>query len=223
MRKLIVFGWMSLDGVVQAPAYSDEDTSGGFQHGGWHTRYFEDRSMSWVIEHVRSAGGFLFGRRTYEVFAAHWPNASPEEQPLAQPLNALPKYVATTTLTSPLSWNNSTLLDTPIAASVASLKRGDGGNLVVIGSTVLVAALLALDLVDELRLMIDPIILGGGKRFFHDDGACKRLALVTSETTPTGAILVTYARSSSDEPIGATAASLPRPPRQSGTVTVPRR
>ena len=94
MRKVIVSEWMSLDGVVQAPAYVDEDTSGGFKHGGWNLRYFEERSMKWVVENVNRAGGFLFGRRTYDVFAAHWPNASPEEQALAQPLNTLPKYVA---------------------------------------------------------------------------------------------------------------------------------
>jgi dihydrofolate reductase len=76
MRKLVVFEWMSLDGVVQAPAYADEDTSGGFKHGGWHLRYFEERSMKWVVENVSRAGGYLLGRRTYEVFAAHWPKAS---------------------------------------------------------------------------------------------------------------------------------------------------
>jgi dihydrofolate reductase len=91
MRKLIIFEWMCLDGVVQAPAYAGEDTSGGFKHGGWHLRYFEERSMKWVVENVNRAGGFLFGRRTYGVFAAHWPNASPEEQALAQPLNTLPR------------------------------------------------------------------------------------------------------------------------------------
>jgi dihydrofolate reductase len=157
MRKLVVFEWMSLDGVVQAPAYSDEDTSGGFKHGGWHLPYFDERSMKWVVDTVSGAGGFLFGRRTYDVFAAHWPNASEEEQALARPLNTL--------------------------------------------------------LVDEVRLMIDPIILGGGKRFFHDDGVCRRLTLAESETTSTGAILATYARSRADAPAGASAVPLPRPPR----------
>jgi dihydrofolate reductase len=216
MRKVSVVEWMSLDGVVQAPAYADEDPSGGFQHGGWHLRYFEERSMNWVIESVSAAGGFLLGRRTYEVFAAHWPKASHEEQPLARPLNALPKYVASTTLKSPLAWNNSALLSAPISESVARLRREDGGNLLVIGSTELAATLLAHDLVDELRLMIDPVILGGGKRFFRDDGACKQLALVTSERASTGAILATYARSSSDVPVGGSAVPLPRPPRDRG-------
>src|SRR5262245_59548845 len=109
MCKVIVSEWMSLDGVVQAPAYADEDMSGGFPHGGWHLRYFEEHSMKWVIENVSGAGGFLLGRRTYEVFAEHWPNASREEQALAQPLNRLPKYVASNTLREPLAWQNSRL------------------------------------------------------------------------------------------------------------------
>jgi dihydrofolate reductase len=211
MRKVIAFEWMSLDGVMQSPAHTDEDTSGGFKHGGWHVRYFEDRSMRWVIEHVSRAGGFLLGRRTYEVFAAHWPRASQEEQALAQPLNTRPKYVASRTLKEPLAWQNSMLLGGNIATSVEKLKGEAGEDLLLIGSSELTAALLSHDLVDELRLMIDPIILGGGKRFFRDDGVCRRLSLVTSETTPTGAILATYARSTADAPIGAR--PLPRPPR----------
>lgn len=212
MRKVIVLEWMSLDGVVQAPVYADEDPSGGFAHGGWHLRYLEEHSMKWLVETVSQAGGFLFGRRTYDVFAAHWPNASPEEQMLAQPLNGLPKYVASRTLRAPLAWERSTLLAEPIAESVARLRGEDGGYLLVIGSSELAATLLAHDLVDELRLMIDPIILGGGKRFFRDDGALRRLALSASETTPTGAILATYTRARA-EASGVSATSLPRPPR----------
>lgn len=210
MRKVIVFDSMSLDGVVQAPAYADEDTSGGFKHGGWHPPYFDERSMNWVVKNVSQAGGFLLGRRTYDVFAAHWPKASPEEQALAEPLNTLPKYVASRTLREPLGWQNSTLLNGQLAESVAALKREAGNYLLLIGSTELAAALLQHDLVDELRLMIDPMILGGGKRFFRNDGECRRLTLVTSETTPTGAILTTYARSdtlSAERP-----RRLPRPP-----------
>lgn len=195
MRKVVAFEWMSLDGVVQAPAYANEDTSNGFKHGGWHVRYFDERSMKWVIENVSQAGGFLLGRATYEMFAAHWPSASAEEQPLARPLNALPKYVASRTLEEPLAWENSMLLKGDLAAAVAALKREEGKDLLAIGTPMLVQTLFAHDLVDELRLMIDPVILGGGKRFFRDDGMCRRLALVASETTSTGAILATYARS----------------------------
>ncbi len=210
MRKVIVLEFMSLDGVVQAPSYADEDTSGGFAHGGWHRQYLDAASMRWVVDNVSGAGGFLLGRRTYEVFAAHWPKASPEEQALAQPLNTRPKYVASRTLKAPLAWQSSTLLAGPIAESVARLRDQDGGNLVVVGSTELAGALLAHDLVDELRLMIDPVILGGGKRFLRDEGACRRLVLASSEATATGAILATYARSRTEAP---GAPPLLRPPQ----------
>jgi dihydrofolate reductase len=195
MRKVVACEWMTLDGVVQAPAYANEDTSNGFTHGGWHVRYFDERSMKWVIENVSQAGGFLLGRGTYEMFAGHWPNASEEEQPLARPLNALPKYVASRTLEEPLVWQNSKLLKDDLVAAVTALKREEGNDLLAIGSPMLVQTLFANDLIDEFRLMIDPVILGGGKRFFRDDGVCRRLSLVASETISTGAILATYARS----------------------------
>src|SRR5256712_11103257 len=98
MRKVIVTEWMTLDGVVQAPGAPDEDTSGGFKHGAWHLGYFDDISREWVADNLNEAGGFLLGRRTYEGFAAHWPNASEEEQIIARPLNTKPKYVVSTTL-----------------------------------------------------------------------------------------------------------------------------
>ena len=193
MRKVIVNEFMSLDGVVQAPGAADEDPSGGFGHGGWHLRYFDDLSQKWVLEGILEAGGFLLGRRTYEIFAAYWPNASAEEQVLAEPLNTKPKYVASTTLGEPLDWQNSGVLQGDVAESVAALKRDGGADLHVIGSTELVQSLVEHDLVDELRLMIDPVVLGGGKRIFRDDGFLKPLRLVAGEVTSTGAILATYA------------------------------
>jgi dihydrofolate reductase len=193
MRKVIVQEWMALDGVVQAPGAADEDTSGGFQHGGWHLPYFDDLSMKWVLQNVTGAGGYLLGRRTYQGFAAHWPNASEEEQPLAEPLNTRPKYVASTTLTEPLEWQHSTLLHGDLGRAVAALKGQDGGDLLVIGSTRLVQALVERDLVDEFRVMIDPLVLGGGKRIFSDDGALRPLRLLDSQVTTTGAIIATYA------------------------------
>jgi len=193
MRKVILNEWMTLDGVVQAPSYADEDTTGGFEHGGWHTRYFDDLSMNWVVENVSGAGGFLLGRGTYKLFAAHWPNAPAEEEVLAQPLNALPKYVASTTLSEPLEWQNSTLLRGDIAEAVTALKAEDGRDLHVIGSPGLVQALIEHDLVDELQVMIDPVVVGGGKRLFRDDGALKPLRLIESQLTSTGAIIATYA------------------------------
>jgi dihydrofolate reductase len=193
MRKVIVNEWMTLDGVVQAPGAADEDTTGGFAHGGWHLPYFDDLSRDWVVEGYAKAGGFLFGRRTYESLAAYWPNASEEEQPVAEPLNTKPKYVASRTLTGPLAWQNSTVLQGDVAAAVAGLKREDGDDLHVIGSSELVQTLIEHGLVDEFRVMIDPLLVGGGKRIFRDDGARRPLRLVDSKVTTTGAILATYA------------------------------
>jgi dihydrofolate reductase len=195
MRKIIVTEWMTLDGVVQSPAYADEDDSGGFRHGGWHPRYFDDESMKWVVDNVTSAGGFLLGRRTYDVFAAHWPNASEEEQVLARPLNELPKFVASRTLAGPLPWQNSKLLHGDVADAVAALKREPGRPLLTIGSTELVRTLIEHDLIDELRLTIDPVVVGGGKRFFRDDGTLRPWRLEHGQITTTGAILARYVRS----------------------------
>jgi len=196
MRKLIVNEFMSLDGVAQAPGGAEEDPSGGFAHGGWHMRYMEDElSQKWVLGSIVDAGGFLLGRRTYEIFAGYWPNAPEEEQVVAEPLNAKPKYVASTTLTEPLEWQNSSLLQGHLAEAVAALKQQEGGDLHVIGSTQLVQALIEHDLVDELRLMVDPVLLGGGKSIFRDDGLLRQLRLVDGQIASTGAILATYAPS----------------------------
>jgi dihydrofolate reductase len=195
MRKVIVDEWMTLDGVVQAPGAADEDRTGGFEHGGWHLRYFDDLSRKWVVDNLTGAGGFLLGRRTYETLAGYWPNAPEEEQILARPLNTLPKYVASRTLTEPLAWQNSTVLRGDVAEAVTALKQEEGDDLHVMGSTQLVQTLIESDLVDELRVMIDPVVVGGGKRLFRDDGALRPLRLVTSEVTTTGAILATYASS----------------------------
>ena len=193
MRKVIVNEFVSLDGVAQAPGAADEDTSGGFEHGGWHMRYLDDLANERIVEGIVSAGGFLLGRRTYEIFAAYWPNAPEEEQVVAEPLNTKPKYVASTTLADPLEWQNSTLLEGELREAVAALREEDGADLHVIGSTQLVQALVEHDLVDEFRLMIDPLVIGGGKRIFRDDGRLRPLRLVESEVTTKGAILATYA------------------------------
>jgi dihydrofolate reductase len=193
MRKVIVNEFMSLDAVVQAPGAADEDTSDRFEHGGWHLPYFDDLSQKWVLRSIVEAGGFLLGRRTYEIFAAYWPNAPEEEQVIAEPLNTKPKYVPSTTLAEPLAWQNSTLLQGDLADAVVALKREDGADLHVIGSTELVQTLIERSLVDEFRLMIDPVLLGGGKSVFRDDGALRPLRLVDSQVTNTGAILATYA------------------------------
>jgi len=193
MRKVIVQVWTTLDGVVQAPGAPDEDTTGGFRHGGWSMRYFDDAAMRWAAGNVAEAGGYLLGRRTYQTFAAHWPNASEEEQVLAEPLNTRPKYVASTTLTEPLQWRHATLLRGDVPRAVADLKRQDGGDLLAIGSTRLVQTLVEHDLVDQLRVMLDPLVVGGGKRLFAEDGALRPLRLLDSQVTASGAILATYA------------------------------
>jgi dihydrofolate reductase len=193
MRKVIVNEFMTLDGVVQAPGGDEEDTSGGFEHGGWHMPFMDEVAQKDVLEGINEAGGFLLGRRTYEIFAAYWPNAPEEEQVIAEPLNSKPKYVASTTLTEPLEWQNSTLLQGDLPEAVAALKQEAGGDLHVIGSSDLVQTLIENDLVDELRVMIDPLIVGGGKRIFRDDGALKPLRLLDSQVTSTGAFLARYA------------------------------
>ena len=194
MRRVIVNEFISLDGVAQAPGGEEEDTSGGFAHGGWHMRYMEDETaMKRVLEGILDAGGFLLGRRTYEIFAAYWPNASEEEQVLAEPLNMRPKYVASTTLVEPLEWQHSTLLRGDVGDAVRALKAQDGDDLLVIGSPGLVQSLVEHDLLDEVRVMIDPLVVGGGKRLFGDGNPIRALRLVESQVTGTGAIIATYA------------------------------
>lgn len=192
MRKVIVSEWMTLDGVVQSPTSPAEDPSHDFVHGGWHARQFGDPLFQQsMVNTITVAGGFLLGRRTYDALAAYWPNAPRQEAVLAVPLNTRPKYVASRTLTSP-SWQNTSVLQGDVVEAVRALKEQNGGDLVVFGSTQLVKTLIANDLVDEFRLMIDPVLVGGGKRIFDDDGALRLLQLVDVQPTPTGAILATY-------------------------------
>jgi dihydrofolate reductase len=193
MRKLRVNEFVTLDGVAQGPGGADEDRSGGFSHGGWHMDYMDDVAGSWVTKGIEAAGGLILGRRTYEIFAAYWPNAPVDEGVIAQPLNTLPKYVASRTLSEPLGWENSRLLGDDVTAAVRALKQEQGGDLLVIGSLDLVHTLLENDLVDELYLMIDPVVVGGGKRLFRDDGVLRHYRLVDQTMTTTGAILATYA------------------------------
>jgi dihydrofolate reductase len=189
MRKVIVNEFVALDGTAQAPGGPDEDTSGDFAHGGWHWPYGSEDGVDQLIG---DAGGFILGRRTYELFASYWPAAHETSPEFAIPMNTKPKYVASTTLTAPLEWQNSTLLLGPLPEAIAALKEQDGGDLLVIGSTVLVHSLIAEGLVDEFRVMIDPVLVGGGKRIFPDDGALRPLRLVDHQVTPTGTIIATY-------------------------------
>ena len=192
MRKVVVDEFLSLDGVAQAPGQEDEDQSGGFAHGGWHMPFMDELAMNWVTELITGAGGLLLGRRTYQIFAAYWPTAPEEVRVVGDPLNTMPKYVASRTLTEPLDWQNSSLLKGDVPQAVQALKQGDGGDILVIGSLELAKTLIANNLVDEYRLMIDPLVLGGGKRLFQDDGGFRKLRLVESQVTKTGSILATY-------------------------------
>jgi dihydrofolate reductase len=191
VRKVIANEFTSLDGVIQSSG-SDDDLTGGFRHGGWHLPYFDEIAGKWVVEGYEAAGAFLFGRRTYELLAGYWPNARDEEQALARPLNELPKYVATTTLSDPLDWENAQVLQGDVADAVRALKAEKGGDLHIVGSSRLTQTLVEHDLVDGYRLMIIPIIIGGGKRFLPDDGAKRQLRLVDSRVATTGALLTTY-------------------------------
>jgi dihydrofolate reductase len=191
MRMLIVNEGLSIDGVMQGPGAPDEDRSGGFAHGGWQLPYFDETFLAIVSESMAETGAFVFGRRTYEIMAAHWPY-QPDDDPFAPTLNELPKYVASTTLSEPLEWRNSSLLQGDVAKAVAELKEQPGGNLVVLGSGELVQTLMENDLVDRYELMIVPIVLGSGKRLFRDGSAKRELRLVDSKTTATGMIVATY-------------------------------
>ena len=149
--------------------------------------------MASVIESIQGAVAFLFGRRTYEIFAAHWPHASEQEQPLAQPLNERPKYVVSSSLQGPLDWENSSILGSEFEDEIADLKRSDAGDLLLIGSSELAKALIAKKLVDELRLTVDPLCLGVGKRLFPVSDEPVHLRLISSKAVLSGALLLSYA------------------------------
>jgi dihydrofolate reductase len=192
MRQLIVTEFLTLDGVMQAPGAPDEDRSGGFEHGGWQAPYFDEVFAEAVVEGIAGAGGFVLGRKTFEILGGYWPTAPAEEQEVAEPLNSLPKYVASRTLREPLAWSNSTLITGDAADGVRRLKEQTGKDLGVIGSGELVRALMQQDLVDEYRLMIHPIVLGSGARLFRDGNEKRPLTLVDSTTTTKGVLLATY-------------------------------
>lgn len=191
--RIILSDFMSLDGVVQAPGGPEEDTDGGFPHGGWSHPYFDLQAMGPVIDEVMATTeALLFGRRTWQTMAAAWPGRAGD--PFADRMNEIPKYVASRTLTqADLTWSGSTLLpgDDAIGA-VRELRARDGKALQVMGSPSLAAQLIEHDLVDEYRLMIEPILLGGGKRVFPSDGQARPLELVSTTTAGTGVLICTY-------------------------------
>ena len=191
--RVVVNEFMSLDGVVQAPGGPEEDTEGGFSHGGWSMPYFDPEVMgAAVVEGMSTVEALLFGRRTWQGMAAGWPGRAGD--PYADQMNAIKKYVVSRTLTeNDLNWNNTTLLPGDRAiAEIAALHGKDGGDLVIWGSASLVMTLLAAGLVDELNLMIEPILLGGGKRIFPEDGISRPMQLVSCVTAATGVQICTY-------------------------------
>jgi dihydrofolate reductase len=191
--RVVVNEFMSLDGVVQAPGGAEEDTDGGFAHGGWSMPFFDPELMGgWFDESIKTVDALLFGRRTWQVMAGAWPERAGD--PFADHMNSVRKYVASRTLTQDdLTWNNSTLLSPDHAIDdIAALRAEDGRDLSLMGSTTIAKALLAEGLVDELNLMIEPILLGGGKRIFPEDGTARPLELAKTVTTGTGVQICTY-------------------------------
>ena len=189
--NLIVSEFLSLEGVMQAPGDTEEDRSGGFEHGGWQMPYLDEAAGNAISEGMATAGGYLLGRRTYELFAGFWPS-QPDDDPIAATLNNLPKYVASTTLKEPLAWRNATLLRGDVTEAVTTLKQQPGKDLQVIGSGELAQTLMRHDLVDEYRLMVHPLVLGSGKRLFRDGNPRTALRLVDSATSSTGVLILTY-------------------------------
>jgi dihydrofolate reductase len=191
--RIVLSDFMSLDGVVQAPGGKKEDTDGGFEHGGWSMRFFDAEAMGPVFDAaMQTTDALLFGRRTWETMAAAWPRRAGD--PFADHMNAIPKYVASRTFTQDdLHWTNSTLLPADDAlGAIRELRAREGRDVQVMGSSVLAAQLVANDLVDEYQLMLEPILLGGGKRLFPDDGRARRLELVSTIPTSTGVVICRY-------------------------------
>ncbi|HXP57987.1 MAG TPA: dihydrofolate reductase family protein [Streptosporangiaceae bacterium] len=189
--KLTAQTFLTLDGVMQAPGGADEDTDGGFEHGGWSFAYDDDVFGAAVTDWMSRAGGVLLGRKTYEIFAGFWPQVTDPGNPVASQLNALPKYVASTTLSS-VDWNNSTLLGGDVVSGVTKLKEQPGGELQVHGSGELLQTLIEADLVDEYLLYWFPVHLGAGKKLFGDGAPARALKLLDSKTTSKGIIISRY-------------------------------
>ena len=190
--RVIVSDFISLDGVVQAPGGKEEDTEGGFAHGGWSMPYFDPEAMGAAIgEAMGNTEALLFGRRTWRVMADAWPGRAGD--PFADRMNEMPKYVASRTLTQDdLEWNTTLLPADDAVGAVRELRERPGGDLQIMGSASLATQLVSQGLVDEFSLMLEPIVLGGGKRLFPDDGTARPLELVSVKPAATGVLICTY-------------------------------
>ena len=206
MRRLAVQTFLSLDGVMHAPGGPEEDPTGGFAHGGWTVNYWDDVMGQVMGEAMGGSFDLLLGRKTYEIFAAHWPYA--KDDPFAARLNDATKYVVSSTLKTP-TWQNSRIVTGDIAVGVARVKAEDGPELQVHGSSQLVRALLEVrGLVDELRLLIFPVVLGRGKRIFGEGSTLAGYDLVSSTASTTGVLMLTY-RAAAVRPAGSFALEQP--------------
>ena len=179
MRKIVAAKFMSLEGVMEAP-------------NRWHFPYFNDEMGEAIGEGFAASDALLMGRVNYEEWAAYWPQQDPEENPVAALMNSVRKYVVSTTLEEPLEWSNSTLIKESVAEEIEKLKNQLGKDIVISGSATLVRSLLSYGLLDELKLMVHPILVGGGKRLFGEEAETKPLELVDSKTFNTGVIYLTY-------------------------------
>ena len=193
MRKLIVLSFITLDGVMQAPGGPEEDPTGGFRYGGWVAGYFDDFLGKVMGKQMSKPFDLLLGRKTYEIFAAHWPYVQTNEDPIAAGINNAKKYVASKTLKK-LDWRNSELIKEDVAKEVKKLKEQDGPEIQVHGSGNLIQTLLKHDLVDEIWLKIFPITLGRGKRLFGEGTIPVGFKLLESEISPSGVIVASYVR-----------------------------
>jgi dihydrofolate reductase len=190
MRKLAVIEFVTLDGVMQGFGSADEDRDGGFELGGWGPPYGDEVLGQKAAEGMRDTTAYLLGRKTYEKMAAYWPH-QPDDNPIAAHFNAAPKYVVTRTLTR-LEWSGSEAVDGNVKESVTALKAQGEGTIAVLGSGVLVQALIENEQVDEYRLFVHPLVLGTGKRLFREYPQPLPLRLVDCTPTSTGVLLLTY-------------------------------
>ena len=191
MRKLIVHEFVSLDGVIQAPGGKDEDRDGGFELGGWTLPYWHDDIGAHFFEAMSQSDALLLGRKTWQGHAGAF-DPMPEGDPFGDVMNAMPKYVVSTTLTSASAWRNSTLIKSNVVEEVRALKAQAGKNIAIDGSSVLVHTLAQHDLVDEYSLLVYPVVLGGGKKLFADE-VHLNLRLIESRAFPSGVVLMRYA------------------------------
>ncbi|WP_327112967.1 dihydrofolate reductase family protein [Streptomyces sp. NBC_01341] len=192
MAKLTLTTFVSLDGVMQAPGGPDEDTTGGFEHGGWLVPFADADMGAFIGEVFDRSGAYLLGRRTYDIFASYWPRVTDPEDPVASRLNTLPKHVVSTTLTDP-DWENTTVIARDVPAEIAGLKeRTEEGELQIHGSGALAQSLMAHGLIDEYNLLVHPVYLGTGRRLFPEGGQPTEFELLDARTTGSGIAIQTY-------------------------------